>query len=45
MLDPGVVVRRRAALEAVHDVALVEQELGEVGTVLWRRGGDSDFFD
>ena len=45
MRDPGVVVRRRAALEAVHDVALVEQKLGEVGAVLLGGArGDSEYF-
>ena len=39
MIDALGIERRRAALDAVHDIALCEQQLGEIGAVLarWRR--------
>ncbi len=40
MVDAGGVERRRAPLDAVHDVALGEQELGEIGAVLAGDAGD-----
>jgi hypothetical protein len=45
MVDAVGVEQRGAALDAVHVVALVEQELGEVGAVLAGDAGDEcDFF-
>jgi hypothetical protein len=44
VVDPVGVDERRPALDAVDDVSLVEQELGEVGAVLAGDAGDeSDF--
>ena len=40
MIDPVGVEQRRPALDAVDDVPLVEQELGEVGAVLAGDAGD-----
>ena len=40
VIDPVGVEQRRPALDAVDDVALVEQELGEVGAVLAGDAGD-----
>ena len=40
VVDAVGVEERRAALDAVHLVALVEQELGEVGAVLAGDAGD-----
>ena len=40
MVDALGVERRRAALDAVHDVALGEQEFGEIGAVLAGDAGD-----
>jgi hypothetical protein len=40
VVDAVGVEERRAALDAVHLVALVEQELGEIGAVLAGDAGD-----
>jgi hypothetical protein len=40
MVDAVGVEQRSATLDAMHFVALVEQELGEVGTVLAGHAGD-----
>jgi hypothetical protein len=40
MIDALRIDERGAALDAVHDVALAEQELGEVGAVLAGDAGD-----
>ena len=40
VLDAAGVERRRAALDAVDVVALVEQQLGEIGAVLSGDAGD-----
>jgi|APEBP8051072433_1049376.scaffolds.fasta_scaffold00708_14 hypothetical protein len=40
MVDAVGVEQRRAPLDAVHDVALPQQELGEVGAVLAGEAGD-----
>ena len=40
MLDPPGVEARRAALDAVNLVALVEQQFGEIGAVLTGHAGD-----
>ena len=40
MLDPAGVERRRAALDAVDDIALVEQQFGQIGAVLAGDAGD-----
>ena len=40
VVDALGVEQRRAALDAVHHVALAEQELGEVGAVLAGDAGD-----
>ena len=40
VIDARGVERRRAPLDAVHDIAFVEQEFGEIGAVLPGRAGD-----
>ena len=40
MVDPGGVERRGATLDAVHRVALAEQQLGQIGAVLTGDAGD-----
>ena len=45
VVDAVGVEQRRAALDAVHLVALLEQELGQVGAILAGHARDqSDFF-
>ena len=40
MIDAAGVERRRAALDAVDDIALAEQKLGKIGAVLAGDAGD-----
>ena len=43
VVDAGGVEERGAALDAVHLVALGEQEFGEIGSVLAGDSGDQGF--